>query len=101
MNPDLFALTHPNDPGVFSRGWSLKFERPGASFFIRHRVKDAKGKRLPYGHPPWLLEGWTGTRGIGVRGLSLERHERWFYSIEAALGYAQAQIGFAGLRAME
>ena len=87
MNPDLFALTSPNDPGAFSRGWVLEYRRKGGHFFIRHRVKGLDRKRLPPGHPPWLLS-------------YLYNKPRWFYSLEAALAYAQAQISMETLEAM-
>ena len=95
MGGSPFDLQRPNDPGAFSRGWALRFQGKGASFFIRHRVKGADGKKLRDGHPPWYMTGSVGTRPES------RRIEIWYWSLEAALAAAQAEIGFAGLRVLE
>ncbi|MDZ4342143.1 MAG: hypothetical protein U1E51_06850 [Candidatus Binatia bacterium] len=65
---------------------------------IRHRVRfDYTGRKgsaspLPKGHPPWLVSGIP---------THLGKDQRWFYSLEAALVWAQGEMAMKTTRSLE
>lgn len=76
--------------GFLKRGWVFTFN----TVMIRHRLKfdytGVKGsaKRLPAGHPPWLVTGLPSHQG---------KHQRWFQTAEEALVWAQGELSMRAL----
>ena len=90
MNPDLFAREVPEgDPGAFSRGWQAHFWKGTTHIYVRHRVRGKNNKK--HEGPAWPVDGRVGAKRI----------DRWFYSLEAAMSYAQAEIGMGTLERLD
>ena len=85
--------------GRFARGWQCQFIGDGCSAYIKKRLmfdfvpgQPGSGGRIPPEHPPWLTK-------VGVQGKP--KVERWFWSMEEALEWANNELKFAELKRIE
>lgn len=91
MSAGAFQLVASNDPGFFGRGWQCQFVGKHGRAFVRNRVKWNNGKKIGPGRPQWYVTGRAGK----------EKLEAWFWSLEAALVWAQGELAMEELRGLE